>query len=842
MNAALEAAEKLERLSGLGATVSHAAGGVVINPNLPQPKYLIKITGGGTNGIYSFVEVVATSGQSFVEYTSGISGSTTSFPAKEINGLTTVSVNSIVEATLATTGDFVWFERGGGGSGGTELKWLTFTSDTDSTSDSDPGNGLFRWNNATQSSATQLFFDNQTADAISVTTFWGSLASTGYIYLQQADDSTKWQLWRWTATPVDGTGYRKFTVTVQAFGGSIADNKTVYCQFGVAGGAGTPGGAVTNIQYHDTGAVFGGDAGNVWDKTARTQTITKNANSRALIIVGNSTQDTPEIEVRTSAGADRIRIFGHAPAGSFAVTAGYFFDDVAPAGMFWTDQGGSLYTLQFGINNDVLGTRDTTRLGGFFQMQQQATGYWFAILRQGVGGAAFDWRYDFVIGSTGKVRFAPDSTDDSDTFTAAHDIRSESGATSSTIPTLALQARSTGTVAAGFGLDLRYQLESTTTNERDAARTDIVWVTETDASRKARVLEYVHDTAAREAIRYEATGTDSSVGRLLVGIGGEASTSRTFTVTQRNDAGTLLTGHTVFRRNKSAGTVADGFGLAIEFELESSTTPNQLVGLITVEWIVATHASRRARTDFWDDTGRAMRFENQSTNRQVAIGDIRLVPSNVQTYGVIAHKDAKTAYSTITNHTVFDQFSTDNTNIANGFGQRILFALATPLPDNGLSAASIQASWVTASHSTRAGRLAFFAFSTTTEQEAIRIDGNSGGVRIGVFGVTASARASAYTQTFSAADKTHAAFTASDIVDNTTGTANTTLEALPDPADTPASADALRDDLVANLIPALRNNYADLADQHNKLKADLDDLKRLCNSMIDDLQAYGWFQ
>lgn len=56
------------------------------------------------------------------------------------------------------------------------------------------------------------------------------------------------------------------------------------------------------------------------------------------------------------------------------------------------------------------------------------------------------------------------------------------------------------------------------------------------------------------------------------------------------------------------------------------------------------------------------------------------------------------------------------------------------------------------------------------------------------------------------------------LTDNTTGTANTTLEALPNPADTPASADALRDDLVANLIPALRNNFADLAAAINALR------------------------
>lgn len=63
-----------------------------------------------------------------------------------------------------------------------------------------------------------------------------------------------------------------------------------------------------------------------------------------------------------------------------------------------------------------------------------------------------------------------------------------------------------------------------------------------------------------------------------------------------------------------------------------------------------------------------------------------------------------------------------------------------------------------------------------------------------------------------------------DLTDNTTGTANDTLQALTNPADSPASADALRDDLVANLIPELRNNYADLGAKINSILATLRDI------------------
>lgn len=51
------------------------------------------------------------------------------------------------------------------------------------------------------------------------------------------------------------------------------------------------------------------------------------------------------------------------------------------------------------------------------------------------------------------------------------------------------------------------------------------------------------------------------------------------------------------------------------------------------------------------------------------------------------------------------------------------------------------------------------------------------------------------------------------------GTANDTLEAMPNPTDTPATADALRDDIVATLLPPLRNNVADLATKVNEIRS-----------------------
>jgi hypothetical protein len=112
---------------------------------------------------------------------------------------------------------------------GVELRGLRFTADAASTTDADPGAGNLRWNNADQSLATMLYIDNATSDGASIGGFWGSLPSAGYIYLQQADNGNRWQLWEWTAAPTDGTGYYKFTVTLRGESAdAIADDAGIY--------------------------------------------------------------------------------------------------------------------------------------------------------------------------------------------------------------------------------------------------------------------------------------------------------------------------------------------------------------------------------------------------------------------------------------------------------------------------------------------------------------------------------------------------------------------------------------------------------------------------------------
>lgn len=93
--------------------------------------------------------------------------------------------------------------------------------------------------------------------------------------------------------------------------------------------------------------------------------------------------------------------------------------------------------------------------------------------------------------------------------------------------------------------------------------------------------------------------------------------------------------------------------------------------------------------------------------------------------------------------------------------------------------------------------------------------------KLGFFNATPAVQPSAYTQTYATANKTHANPTAAALtVTDGAGTNDGTIGAITDNAST---------------ITAVQ----ELADQINKLVADVADVKQLANSVIDDLQALG---
>lgn len=102
-----------------------------------------------------------------------------------------------------------------------------------------------------------------------------------------------------------------------------------------------------------------------------------------------------------------------------------------------------------------------------------------------------------------------------------------------------------GTPATGDGPGLLFAGKSTTTADRSMLEIAVPWATATDASRKARATFNIYDTAAREALRLEASGSAALIGFLgatAVGVQtlGAAATDAGTTQTLANNLRTAL--------------------------------------------------------------------------------------------------------------------------------------------------------------------------------------------------------------------------------------------------------------------------------------------------------------
>lgn len=89
--------------------------------------------------------------------------------------------------------------------------------------------------------------------------------------------------------------------------------------------------------------------------------------------------------------------------------------------------------------------------------------------------------------------------------------------------------QSSGTPAAGFGSAVVVQGKSSTTNDQDMRAMTTTWVVATHASRTSRTVWSQYDTAAREVMRGEASGSAPMIGFL-----GAAAVARTAAYTPTN--------------------------------------------------------------------------------------------------------------------------------------------------------------------------------------------------------------------------------------------------------------------------------------------------------------------
>ncbi len=121
------------------------------------------------------------------------------------------------------------------------------------TSDVDPGAGEFRFNHATLASVTAAYLDNLDAGGATISalidTFDDStnVTTKGRIRFEKATDPTTFAEFRVTGAVVDGTGYRKLTLTHIASAGTFTAAAVFSVAFFPAGDKGTDGAGTGDV-------------------------------------------------------------------------------------------------------------------------------------------------------------------------------------------------------------------------------------------------------------------------------------------------------------------------------------------------------------------------------------------------------------------------------------------------------------------------------------------------------------------------------------------------------------------------------------------------------------------
>jgi hypothetical protein len=158
----------------------------------------------------------------------------------------------------------VLFTRTGNAGASGYVPGYKFTYST-TTTDSDPGAGVVRMNNATFGSISSLFVDNTDSGGNTITTWLDSLddstdAVRGILRFEKQDDPTIYREFQVTGSVTNGTGYRKISVTPLVSGGSWTNGIAINATFYRTGNDGADGYA-PGFRYTYSNTTTDGDPG-----------------------------------------------------------------------------------------------------------------------------------------------------------------------------------------------------------------------------------------------------------------------------------------------------------------------------------------------------------------------------------------------------------------------------------------------------------------------------------------------------------------------------------------------------------------------------------------------------
>ncbi len=371
-------------------------------------------------------------------------------------------------------------------------------------------------------------------------------------------------------------------------------------------------------------------------------------------------------------------------------------------------------------------------------------------------------------------------------------------ATNATTDALTIDHRTSGAAAAGFGTGVLFTGEDAGGAADDIGRLSFGWSTATAGS---------EDSAFQIDLRQGGLALAPKWGVLASG-SVSSFVASALTVTTL-DAMTIT--------HNTSGAAGVGFGTALLFVGEDSAGNSDNMGRLGFAWTDATSASEDSSFNVQlRRAGAALATNLQLTPEQllVSVGGGAIYGTGSVAEFATAAPDGRMAARS-SNSSGFGGLLGLNDSgyqiVAAAFGaghggNRFGIALANSVQIYAIDPGAAAAVSI-ALGSFGAGSVVL----GTANTKRLEFDGTG---QFGVFAVAPVARAAALVQTYATADRTHANFTSADIGAFTGG-------------------------VVAFLDAAERDN---IRTQFNLLRADLADLKQFVNSLVDDMQAYGWEQ
>ena len=237
----------------------------------------------------------------------------TQVPVAYVIGSGSFSAADSLDVNFTKNGDL-------GAAAGIHLTYSTTTTD------SDPGSGVIRFNNSTLASATAAYVDDADADGADVEALvlsWDDSTNTalrGTITMRKRTNPSVYAIWNITGASTDASGYSKLALTYVTGTGSFSDTDPIALHFTRTGNKGADGSDASDV--FKTISVSGQDD------------VVADAATDTLTLAGAGT-----VAITTNASSDTITFTG--TAGSFTAAGDSGSSQAIASGNTLTIAGGT---------------------------------------------------------------------------------------------------------------------------------------------------------------------------------------------------------------------------------------------------------------------------------------------------------------------------------------------------------------------------------------------------------------------------------------------------------------------------------------------------------------------